>query len=40
MKNTAEVYKKENGKEPVAEFLLSLPQKHRAKAIWEIELLK
>lgn len=29
----------EDGKEPVAEFLDSLPRKHKAKAFWEIELL-
>jgi phage-related protein len=40
MKNKVEVYKKENGKEPIMEFLISLPEKHRAKAIWEIELLR
>ena len=40
MKNKVELYKKENGKEPAKEFLLSLPEKHRAKAIWEIDLLR
>ena len=39
MKNKVEIYKKENGREPVTEFLLSLPEKHRAKAIREIDLL-
>lgn len=32
-------YKKENGENPVGEFLDALPVKHKAKAIWEIELL-
>lgn len=35
-----EFYKKENGKIPVKEFLLSLPPKFRAKAYSEIELLE
>ncbi len=39
-KNKVEVYKKENGKEPITEFLISLSEKHRAKVIWEIELLR
>ena len=39
MKNKVVIYKKENGREPVTEFLLSLPEKHRAKAIREIDLL-
>ncbi len=29
MKNKVEVYKKENRKEPITEFLISLPEKHR-----------
>ncbi len=33
-------YKKENGEIPVKKFLRNLPEKHRAKAYWEIELLK
>jgi hypothetical protein len=33
------VYAKENGEEPVNEFIRSLPIKHRAKALWEIDLL-
>lgn len=40
MKWHIEVYKKENGEEPVKEFLISLPEKHRAKAIREIDLLE
>ena len=32
-------YEKENGQKPVDEFLKTLPSKHKAKAIWEIELL-
>lgn len=32
-------YKKENGTEPVKEFLLTLPLKHKAKALREIDLL-
>jgi phage-related protein len=32
-------YTKENGESPVSEFLNKLSIKHRAKAIWEIELL-
>lgn len=35
-----EFYKKETGKVPVQEFLLSLPAKLRAKAFSDIELLK
>lgn len=34
------IYARENGSEPVMEFLNSLPPKHRAKAIWEIDLLE
>jgi phage-related protein len=30
---------KESGEKPVEDFLRSLPGKHRAKAIWEIDLL-
>ena len=32
-------YQRKSGEEPVREFLFSLPVKHRAKAIWEIDLL-
>lgn len=35
-----ELYATENGDEPVMNFLKSLPCKHRAKAIWEIDLLE
>jgi len=35
-----EFYKKENGRIPVIDFLLSLPPKFRAKAYSEIELLE
>ncbi|MDO4649096.1 MAG: type II toxin-antitoxin system RelE/ParE family toxin [Eubacteriales bacterium] len=35
-----ELYATENGEEPVMIFLNSLPSKHRAKAIWEIDLLE
>lgn len=35
-----EYYQKENGEVPVAEFLSSLPPKHRAKAFSELELLQ
>ena len=34
-----ELFTTADGKEVVADFLDSLPLKHRAKAIWEIELL-
>lgn len=34
-----ELFSTANGDEVVAKFLDSLPRKHRAKAIWEIELL-
>jgi len=40
MKWTVEFYKKENKEIPIKEFLNSLPEKHRAKAYWTIELLK
>ncbi len=33
-------YEKEDGTTPVTAFLDSLPAKHRAKAVWEIELLE
>ena len=33
-------YEKQNGIFPVQEFLDGLPSKHRAKAVWEIELLE
>ena len=33
-------YQKENGEEPVQRFLAKLPIKHRAKALWEIDLLE
>lgn len=32
-------YKKESGEEPVKDFITSLPKKHQAKAVWEIDLL-
>lgn len=32
-------YKTEDGKDPVSDFLDSLPRKHRAKALWELDLL-
>ena len=32
-------YRRENGIEPVSAFIASLPAKHAAKALWEIELL-
>ncbi len=35
-----EFYQKGNGKIPVAEYLHSLPEKIRAKAILEIELIR
>jgi phage-related protein len=35
-----EYYKRENGTEPVAEFIGALPAKHAAKALWEIDLLE
>lgn len=35
-----ELYATENGEEPVMQFLDSLPGKHRAKAIWELDLLE
>ncbi len=34
-----EYYEKENGEVPVREFILSLPPKHRSKALWEVRLL-
>lgn len=40
MKNDVKFFKRDSGIVPVTEFLLSLPEKHRAKAIWEIELLE
>jgi phage-related protein len=39
MKRTIIIYEKQNGEQPVKEFLLSLPSKHKAKAVWEINLL-
>jgi phage-related protein len=33
-------YEKENGENPVKEFLNTLPFKHKTKALWEIDLLK
>ena len=33
-------YKRENGTEPVSEFVGALPAKHAAKALWEIDLLE
>ena len=35
-----EFYEKQDGTTPVQEFLDALPSKHRAKAVWEIELLE
>lgn len=35
-----EFYATKNGNEPVTQFLNSLSSKHRAKAIWEIDLLE
>jgi phage-related protein len=35
-----ELYQKENGEVPVLKFLENLSPKHKAKAFWEIELLK
>jgi len=32
-------YQKENGEKPVEDFLENLPCKHKAKAVWEIDLL-
>jgi phage-related protein len=37
---TVRYYKRENGTEPVAEFIKTLPAKHAAKALWEIDLLE
>ncbi|MCI1955831.1 MAG: type II toxin-antitoxin system RelE/ParE family toxin [Oscillospiraceae bacterium] len=34
------LYAKENGEEPVSVFIASLPSKHQAKALWEIDLLE
>jgi phage-related protein len=39
MKWEIEFYTTPEGKEVIAEFLDSLPRKHRAKALWEIDLL-
>ncbi len=39
MKWEIEFYRTAEGKEEVVEFLDSLPRKHKAKAIWEIDLL-
>ena len=33
-------YKKDDGTEPVTDFINSLPSKHAAKALWEIDMLK
>ena len=33
-------YQRENGTEPVSEFIATLPAKHAAKALWEIDLLE
>lgn len=33
------IYKKDNGEEPLKDFINSLPKKHQAKALWEISLL-
>ncbi len=35
-----EIYATETGDEPVMDFLKSLSKKHRAKALWEIDLLE
>ena len=40
MKWQIKFYEKENGDIPVLEFIQSLPEKHRAKAIREIDLLE
>ncbi len=40
MKNNIIFYKKENGVSPAEEFIDSLPVKHKAKALWEIDLLE
>lgn len=34
-----ELYATANGEEVVGDFLDNLPRKHRAKALWEIDLL-
>lgn len=39
MRLTIDFYKTRDGKEPVADFLDSLPRKHKAKAFWELDLL-
>lgn len=39
MKIEVKLYAKENGEEPVNNFIHSLPAKHKAKALWEIDLL-
>lgn len=40
MQYKIEFYEKENGEIPIKQFLDSLPYKHKAKAFWEIDLLK
>ncbi|MCL2056755.1 MAG: type II toxin-antitoxin system RelE/ParE family toxin [Oscillospiraceae bacterium] len=35
-----EYYQRDNGSEPVFEFIDMLPAKHAAKALWEIDLLE
>ena len=40
MKYNIEFYQKENGRVPVSEYLMTLSEKIRAKAILEIELLE
>jgi hypothetical protein len=34
------LYQTEKGVKPVAEFIKSLPEKHRAKVVWEIDMLE
>lgn len=40
MKWIVQFYAKESGEEPVDDFIKTLPPKHRAKALWEINLLQ
>ena len=40
MKWKIEYYKKSDGTEPVTDFINTLPAKHAAKALWEIDLLE
>ncbi len=39
MKWTIDFYETIDGKDPVSDFLDSLPRKHKAKAFWELDLL-